>query len=230
MELFTRTWGPPAAPAMVLLHGVTGDGGAWAEFAPRFADRWHVIAPDQRGHGRSRHAEAYSFDLFADDLHGLLDAYDIERAVLVGHSMGGVVAYRYAERHPERVAAMVLEEAPPPVPLGRELGPRPAGELDYDWALRAPILAELNDPGPDWPDRLATIAVPTLVVAGGERSHLPQADIATMAGFMPAARLVTIDAGHLVHETRPDEFATAVKDFLDGHQQVNSRAVRGRLA
>ncbi len=214
MELFTRTWGSSSAPAMVLLHGVTGNSGTWAEFAPRFADRWHVIAPDQRGHGRSGPAEAYSFDLFGDDLHGLLDAHGIEQAVLVGHSMGGVVAYRYAERHPERVAAMVLEEAPAPMPLGRELGPRPEGELDYDWAVRAPILAELNDPGPDWPVRLAAIAVPTLVVAGGPRSHLPQADIATMAGFRPAARLMTIDAGHLVHETRPDEFAAAVEDFL----------------
>ncbi|QUQ66528.1 alpha/beta fold hydrolase [Kutzneria sp. CA-103260] len=214
MELFTRSWGSPSAPAMVLLHGVTGDGGTWAGFAPRFADRWHVIAPDQRGHGRSRHAEAYSFDLFADDLHGLLDAYDIEQAVLVGHSMGGVVAYRFAEQYPDRVAAMVLEEAPPPVPLGRELGPRPAGELDYDWALRAPILAELNDPGPDWPARLATIAVPTLVIAGGGQSHLPQADIAAMAGFLPTARLVRIEAGHLVHETRPDEFAAVVEEFL----------------
>jgi pimeloyl-ACP methyl ester carboxylesterase len=199
---------------MVLLHGLTGDGNAWAEFAPRFADRWHVVAPDQRGHGRSRHAEAYSFALFADDLHGLLEAYDIERAVLVGHSMGGVVAYRYAERHPERVAAMVLEEAPAPVPLGRELAPRPEGELGYDWALRAPILAELNDPGSDWPARLATIDVPTLVVAGGQRSHLSQADIAAMAGFMADAHLITIDAGHLVHETRPDEFAAAVAEFL----------------
>ncbi|MFI9383609.1 alpha/beta fold hydrolase [Kutzneria sp. NPDC052558] len=214
MELFTRTWGSPSSPAMVLLHGVTGTGDTWAEFAPRFADRWRLIAPDQRGHGRSPRADAYSFDLFADDLHGLLDAYDIERAVLVGHSMGGVVAYRYAERHPERVAAMVLEEAPPPVPLGRELSPRPAQELDYDWALRAPILAELNDPGPGWPARLAAIAVPTLVIAGGAASHLPQADIAAMAGRMPAARLVTVDAGHLVHETRPDEFAAAVEEFL----------------
>ena len=102
MELFTRTWGSHGAPAMVLLHGVTGDGGTWEEFAATMADRWHVIAPDQRGHGRSPHADAYSFALFADDLHGLLDQHDVEQAVLVGHSMGGVVAYRYAERHPNR--------------------------------------------------------------------------------------------------------------------------------
>jgi pimeloyl-ACP methyl ester carboxylesterase len=198
---------------MVLLHGVTGNGGTWREFAARFSDHWHVIAPDQRGHGRSPHADAYSFDLFVDDLHGLLDRHDVEQAVLVGHSMGGVVAYRYAERHPERVAAMVLEEAPPPVPLGRDLTPRPPGELDYDWALRPAILAELNDPGPGWPRRLADIATPTLVVAGGERSHLPQAEIATMADLM-SAEFVTIDAGHLVHETRPAEFAAAVERFL----------------
>lgn len=214
MELFTRTWGSPAAPTMILLHGASANGGAWRDFAPRFADGWHVIAPDQRGHGRSPRAEAYSFDLFADDLNGLLDAFDVEQAVLIGHSMGGVAAYRYAERHPERVAAMVLEEAPPPVPLGLQLPARPEGELDYDWSLRPAIIAELNAPDPDWPERLAKIAVPTLVLAGGERSHLPQEEIAAMAGFMPAARLVTIDAGHLVHVTKPDAFAAAVEEFL----------------
>jgi len=208
VELFTRTWGSPAAPTMVLLHGVSGNGGTWQEFATNFADHWHVIAPDQRGHGWSPRADAYSFDLFADDLHGLLDAFGIEQAVLVGHSMGGVVAYRYAEKHPERVAAMVLEEAPPPVPLGRRLAPRPDGELDYDWALRPQILAELNAPPP-----LGTIAVPTLIVAGGEQSHLPQAELATMAEHL-SAQLVTIDAGHLVHENRLAEFTAAVAKFL----------------
>jgi pimeloyl-ACP methyl ester carboxylesterase len=214
VELFTRTWGSPAAPAMVLLHGAAANGGTWRDLAPRFADGRHVIAPDQRGHGRSPRAEAYSFDLFADDLHGLLDAHDIEQAVLVGHSMGGVAAYRYAERHPERVAAMVLEEAPPPVPLGLRLPARPEGPLDYEWSLRPAIIAELNAPDPDWPERLAKIAVPTLVVAGGERSHLPQREIAAMAGLMPAATLVTIDGGHLVHVTEPETFVAAVEEFL----------------
>ncbi|MFC0541172.1 alpha/beta fold hydrolase [Kutzneria chonburiensis] len=208
MELFTRTWGSPAAPAMVLLHGASGNGGAWQEFAASFSDRWHVIAPDQRGHGQSPRADAYSFDLFADDLHGLLDAFHVEQAVLVGHSMGGVAAYRYAEKRPSRVTALVLEEAPPPVPLGLQLAPRPEGELDYDWALRPQIIAELNAPRP-----LGKIAVPTLIVAGGEQSHLPQAEIAAMAEQL-SAELVTIDAGHLVHRNRPAEFAAAVRAFL----------------
>jgi 3-oxoadipate enol-lactonase len=213
MTLFTRTWGSPDRPAMVLLHGASADGDTWEEFAGRFGD-WHRIAPDLRGHGRSPRAEAYSFDLFADDLHGLLDAFDVEQAVLVGHSMGGVVAYRYAERHPERVAAMVLEEAPPPVPLGIRPPERPASEPNYDWALRPAIIAELNAPDPDWPQRLAKIETPTLIIGGGAASHLPQQEIAAMAGLMPNAELVTIDAGHLVRRNRPDEFAAAVETFL----------------
>jgi pimeloyl-ACP methyl ester carboxylesterase len=213
VELFTRAWGSPSAPLMVLLHGASADGGTWSDFAARFADSWHVVAPDQRGHGRSPRAEAYSLALFADDLHGLLDRFAVGPAVLVGHSMGGVAAYRYAERHPERVSAMVLEEVPPPVPLGLRLPARPDGELDYDWSLRPAIVAELNAPDPAWPARLAEITVPTLVV-GGARSHLPQAEIAAMAARMPAAELLTIDAGHVVHRDRPAEFAAAVETFL----------------
>jgi pimeloyl-ACP methyl ester carboxylesterase len=59
----------------------------------------------------------------------------------------------------------------------------------------------------------AMVLLHGVTVAGAERSHLPQAEIATMADLM-SAEFVTIDAGHLVHETRPAEFAAAVERFL----------------
>ncbi|MFU8874113.1 alpha/beta fold hydrolase [Micromonospora sp. SL4-19] len=61
---------------------------------------------------------------------------------------------------------------------------------------------------------MTEITLPALVVSGGSAGRLPQDRLAAMVARMPAARLVTIDAGHAVHATRPAEFAAAVRGFL----------------
>ncbi|MFI2711689.1 alpha/beta fold hydrolase [Micromonospora sp. NPDC018662] len=63
---------------------------------------------------------------------------------------------------------------------------------------------------------MTEITAPTLVVAGGPTSHLPQHELARMTTRIPAARLVTVAAGHAVPTTRPAEFAAAVRSFLVG--------------
>ena len=76
-----------------------------------FTDRHRVLAPDQRGHGESSnfgHADAYSFDILVEDLAGFLDALDVQRCHLLGHSMGGMVAMRFALRYPERLTSLIL--------------------------------------------------------------------------------------------------------------------------
>src|SRR3954468_9930693 len=84
---------------VVLLHGLGSDADTWAEVGTALADRYRVLAPDQRGHGDSEHTAEYSFELLRDDLYRLVDALDLRRFVLVGHSMGGTVAALFAERH-----------------------------------------------------------------------------------------------------------------------------------
>ncbi|EWM64413.1 LOW QUALITY PROTEIN: hydrolase, partial [Micromonospora sp. M42] len=145
---------------------------------------------------------------------GLLDALALTRVTVLGHSSGSVAAHLLARAYPDRVAALVLVEPPPPVPLGLRLPPRPAGPLPYDWAAREAVVAELNAPPPTWWEELTEITAPTLVVAGGPASHLPQHELARMAARIPAARLVTVEAGHAVPAARPAEFAAAVRDFL----------------
>jgi 3-oxoadipate enol-lactonase len=71
-----------------------------------------------------------------------------------------------------------------------------------------------NHPDPAWLERLADITAPTLVVAGGATSHLPQDQVAELASRIPAAQLITVDAGHEIHATRPEEFVAAVTAFL----------------
>ena len=77
-------------------------------------------------------------------------------------------------------------------------------------------------PGPMWWDHMGRITMPTLVIAGGPTSGVPQDRVAVLAERIPDARLVTVDAGHLVHESRPEEFLALVEAFLVG-EEVTSR-------
>jgi pimeloyl-ACP methyl ester carboxylesterase len=214
VRLAYRTWGEPGAPPIILLHGLGSDGSTWDEIAGGLADRWQLYAPDLRGHGRSSRPGTYSFELMRDDVLGLMDALDLARVSLVGHSLGGVVAYLVAEQSPGRVERLVLEEAPPPFPLGLATPQPPGGPVAFDWAVRPPIVGQLNAPDPAWWAGIPQVSAPTLVIAGGVDSHLPQGRIADMAARFPAGRLVTIPVGHGVHAVQPTGFGEAVRAFL----------------
>lgn len=111
VELAVAEAGPGGSPLM-LLHGFTGAKEDFADWLDAFADRgWHVVAPDHRGHGASAAPgdEAdYSLATFAADALGLADELGWSRFVLLGHSMGGMVAQVMALRSPERIRGLVL--------------------------------------------------------------------------------------------------------------------------
>ncbi len=106
-------WGDPASPPMVLLHGLTGHAHIWDHMAPRLSERYHLFAPDQRGHGDSGYAASYATREFADDLEALVRHWGIERFVLMGLSMGGHNAMAYAVAHPEQVSRLIVIDIPP---------------------------------------------------------------------------------------------------------------------
>ncbi|MGW3561417.1 alpha/beta fold hydrolase [Streptomyces sp. NPDC000963] len=97
--------------------------------------------------------------------------------------------------------------------LPRPVVERPEGPLGFDWEVVRATDAQLNDPDPDWRDRLASITAPTLVLAGGPTSHVPQERLSWLADRIPGARLVTVDAGHLVHTDRTAEFLSLAREF-----------------
>lgn len=99
-------------PDLVLLHGLTGNLAVWhLHIVPLLLDHFTVTTYDLRGHGYSTMTPTgYDADHMADDLLGLLDALDIERPSLVGHSYGADIALYFANRHPERVEQIVAIE------------------------------------------------------------------------------------------------------------------------
>ena len=213
-RLAYRVWGSPGAPPLVLLHGL-GEGGAdWDGVAPAFARHCRVYAPDLRGHGRSDRPGDYSVELMEADVLGFLDALQLDRVDLIGHSMGGLVGYLLAGDHPERVRRLILEDVAALRPRERGAPERPEGELPFDWEMVLAIRGQIDSPDPGWLDRLGRITAGTLVIAGGAGSHVPQDWVAELARRIPGARIETIEAGHMIHVTEAEAFTRAALTFL----------------
>lgn len=105
-------WGNPSAPTLILLHGAMDHARSWDWTAKLLAQNYHVIAPDLRGHGDSGWSRQGSY-LTADfvyDLAQLMDQVGRDKVTLVGHSLGGAIALRYAGLFPDRVERVVAIE------------------------------------------------------------------------------------------------------------------------
>lgn len=101
---------------LVLLHGFTGSTATWDYLRSRLESSHRVIAIDLPGHGRSSSpsdASRYSLDRLADDLITVFDALGLTSVALLGYSMGGRAALRFAVRHPDRLSALILESTSP---------------------------------------------------------------------------------------------------------------------
>jgi pimeloyl-ACP methyl ester carboxylesterase len=98
-----------SGPCIVLLHGITGSSRTWDEVIAPLAQRHTVIAPDLLGHGESAKPRGdYSLGAYASGVRDLLIALDIDKATVVGHSLGGGVAMQFAYQFPERMDRLVL--------------------------------------------------------------------------------------------------------------------------
>jgi pimeloyl-ACP methyl ester carboxylesterase len=96
-------------PPMLLLHGIGNSAQTWAGVLDRLAAHHTVIAPDLLGHGSSDKPRAdYSIAAYANGMRDLLTVLDVERATVVGHSLGGGIAMQFAYQFPERVERLVL--------------------------------------------------------------------------------------------------------------------------
>jgi pimeloyl-ACP methyl ester carboxylesterase len=207
---------------VVALHGYPGAAGTWDAVAAgvREAGAFRFLAVTQRGYGRSDRIGPYSLPVYAQDLLDFVAALGLNRFVLVGHSMGGTIASLAAAQAPTGLLGLVLEDTVPPrtgVHMPEPPPPADPAVLPYDWRLVPAIYAQLESPDPDWWTSLERITVPTLVLAGGSTSHVPQDVLAEAAALIPRARLVTFEGvGHSVHRDAPELFLSELTGFLRG--------------
>lgn len=110
LDLHYLEWGVATNPPLVLLHGGAAHAHWWDHIAPVLAQDYRVVAPDLRGHGDSSWAvpPAYEIADYVADLQGVIAALELERPVLLGHSLGGFVALAYATAHAETLRALIV--------------------------------------------------------------------------------------------------------------------------
>ncbi len=143
VTLDVQVAGNPSHPPMILLHGFPESHRTWRHIVPDLAQDHFVLAPDQRGYARSSKPDGiaeYAPEKIVADLLALADQFGLDRFTLVGHDWGGAVAWMAALKHPERVARLVIINAPHPFVFQRTLFDDPAQRAasQYITAFRNP--------------------------------------------------------------------------------------------
>ena len=135
-------WGNDAAPPLVCVHGYTSSAEAFNGFARHFRDRFHIVALDVRGHGDSAWSPdgAYAYRDQAADLAAIADQLGLDQFILLGTSMGGLIAMTYAMDHAKRLRALLLNDIGPSVESGnmritQMVGSRPETFPSLDAAM-----------------------------------------------------------------------------------------------
>ncbi|HSO85109.1 MAG TPA: alpha/beta fold hydrolase [Draconibacterium sp.] len=111
MELFFRKEG--TGSPLVIVHGLYGSSDNWINIGKRLAEKHTVYMIDQRNHGRSPFSNSHNFNDMRDDLEEFFEKHNIEKATLLGHSMGGKVAMWFAADFPEKVEKLVIADIAP---------------------------------------------------------------------------------------------------------------------
>ncbi len=100
---------------LIIVHGLFGSLDNWATLGRKFSEKRKVILVDQRNHGRSFHDIQMDYDHMAADLIAMMDYLGIEKADLLGHSMGGKTVMRIAMNHPERILKLIVADIGPDI-------------------------------------------------------------------------------------------------------------------
>jgi pimeloyl-ACP methyl ester carboxylesterase len=155
VRLHVEVEGPADAVPVVFLHGLTGSGRTWEWLPPEITSGRRIVRVDLRGHGESGHSpeSAYGLADYGADVVAVLRELGGSPAVLVGHSLGGVVSWWIAQSHPELVVAAFLED--PPL-LAAETVSEDDDYIPIFTAMRANVLANREEGLSDeaWAERM----------------------------------------------------------------------------
>lgn len=122
-QISAVAFGDPTAPPLVLVHGMRDHALGFMELIEALQDRYYVIAADLRGHGHSDKTGTYTMVQFVADLRALFTHKQIDKAILLGHSLGGHITLRFTATYPELVQRLVLLDGmgPPGIETAPEI-------------------------------------------------------------------------------------------------------------
>jgi len=112
MELFFRKYGENKPP-LIIVHGLYGASDNWVTHGKILSEYFEVYILDQRNHGNSPHSVEHNYNVMANDIFEFMKSQNIDKAVLLGHSMGGKTVMTFAGRYPEKVSALIVVDISP---------------------------------------------------------------------------------------------------------------------
>lgn len=207
-----------SGPAVLLSHGYRANALMWQHQMDAFSERYHVIAWDMRGHGRSDAPDSpglYSHETAVADMVAIMQACGVERAVIGGLSLGGFISLSFYLAHPERTIALMLFDTGPGQRRARPPSEVTVADHCGSQGLAHAACGMLEQKDDRIIASLPSIRVPTLILCGGEdKRFLAASDY--LAANIPGAEKVTLEgAGHVSNMDKPDAFNTAVASFLN---------------
>lgn len=235
-KIHYATYGVADGPPVVLLHGGLGNAAHWGSQMPVLVDKFHVIAIDSRGQGKSTKTKAtITYDLMASDVVAVMDKLAIKRAAIVGWSDGGEVALLLGIHYPDRVEKLFALGVNYDAQGSKPRGSRSATFAQYAVRCRADYVRLTKPQNPDraWDllvdsllplwrepmslkrEQLPTIKAPTLIADGEHDEVIVVDQEREMAQLIPGAKLVVWpEASHFAMWQDPDEVNAALRDFL----------------
>jgi pimeloyl-ACP methyl ester carboxylesterase len=269
LSIFYREAGSKDAPTILLLHGLPSSSRMFQSLLTRLADNYHLVAPDYPGYGHSDWPDPKQFDYTFDHIASVMDDFtqslDLSHYTLFMQDYGGPVGFRMALAHPERVQALIVQDAVAhneglganwttrrafwadrsahdealrknllslAATKTRHVGDDPKIEL-YDPDLWTDEYAFLNSPGqaqiqsdlfydyrtnvdayPKWQAWLQKTQPKLLVLWGKHDLSFDLGEPERYRKNVPKAEVYVLDAGHFALDTKADEIATLVREFL----------------
>jgi pimeloyl-ACP methyl ester carboxylesterase len=269
LSIFYRETGPKDAPTILLLHGLPSSSRMFQPLLTRLADSYHLVAPDYPGYGHSDWPDPkqfdYTFDHIASVMHDFTLAVGLSRYTLYMQDYGGPVGFRIALAHPERVQALIVQDAVAhneglganwatrrafwadrqtneealrknllsmAATKTRHLGDDPNADL-YDPDLWTDEYAFLNSPGqaqiqsdlfydyrtnvenyPKWQAWMQKMQPSLLVIWGKHDMSFDPGEPERYRKDVPNAQVHVLDAGHFALDTKADEIAALVSQFM----------------
>lgn len=233
-----------SGPPVILAHGVGGNHASWFNQIPTLEKTYRTITVDQRAFGNSEDVEGIGASGYVEDMKALFDHLEIDRAVVVGQSMGGGTLAGFTCRYPEHVRAFVMCDSSaglaPPEDMAdaiarvheatwglsqaeRVLGPNvrnndPERTLLYLQiaSFNSVTVRTLKGKLPKWtPAELSKSNVPILFIVGEDDVLVPPAIVRQIHERVPGSRFVQIDgSGHSAYFEDPETFNPILLDFL----------------
>jgi esterase len=111
MKLFFREAGQGAP--LIILHGLFGSSDNWYSLSKIFATKYRVFTIDQRNHGQSPHSNEHDYKLLTEDLEEFVNEHQLDKPIILGHSMGGKVAMNFAIKDPSRTGKLIVVDIMP---------------------------------------------------------------------------------------------------------------------